>query len=163
MKALEILNKCKDKIKKMTQEEFDIIMSERELDKVDYNYEQYLSDDFEIILPGESCISRSELVKDVVEYAIRNSSVNEYKNIYNSYRRILEETININVVYKQSQPCREFSSNEYVSFQNCIDNKDFIYTDEEIMTFDNVYESNPPYREFNWNEMEQSDSLVKAA
>lgn len=49
MKALEILKKCKNRLQEITQEEFNDIVIKRKLNNVDYNYEQYLDNDFKLI------------------------------------------------------------------------------------------------------------------
>lgn len=160
MKALEILKKCKSRLEEMTQEEFNTIVVKRKLDNIDYNCEQYLDNDFEIILPTENCVHRVESIKDVVEYTTKNSSLNEYKNLYMNYKDFYEERKNSNNIYISY---REINLSKFLDSNSCIYENDYIYTDVEIIDNNIPYKSNPQYRESAWNDMDQGDSLVKAA
>ncbi|HAN09061.1 MAG TPA: hypothetical protein DCP90_00425 [Clostridiales bacterium] len=77
---LDALDKGIEKIRSMSKEEFNKSLKEKGLYEKDYKYENYISNDFELILPG-----REEIIKLDYKFTIPNYIIDSNKNKSNNY------------------------------------------------------------------------------
>lgn len=80
IKAIDVLNQCIEQISNMTDEEFIKIKKQRGILDKEYNIEEYINEDVEIILPkldSQDVIIHKEILdyKVYIEYDTKNNSM----------------------------------------------------------------------------------------
>ncbi|AGK96706.1 hypothetical protein [Clostridium pasteurianum] len=93
MNALQKINKCINKLENMTQDEFDAIVVEKNIDKKVYNEKDYVGEGFSILLPNKPKV---QLIEKYVSNTIRfnKNNFSTSKNIVHSSCTINYEDIN---------------------------------------------------------------------